>query len=87
MAIYFFLISIQDSILKHEINIFSIKEIHLMGGFKSGYLFIPLGFFIMRMTRHYFRLHSVNLQSVKPVSHPQEIWGHWFQLGVFEGRA
>ena len=53
-----------------------------MGGFKSSYLFIPLGLFIMRITRLYFPLLSVNLLSVKSVSHPEEIWGHRFQLGV-----
>ena len=55
-----------------------------MGGFKSSYLFIyiPLGFFVIRMTRHYFPLLSVNLLSVKPVSHLEKIWGHQFQLGV-----
>ena len=57
-----------------------------MGGFKSLsltifvyiYIYVPLGFFIIRMTRHYFPLLSVNLPSVKPVSHPEEIWGHQF---------
>ena len=77
----------QDSIFEHEINIFSIKEIYLMGGFKSSYLFIPLEFFIIRMTRHYVPLLSVNLQGVNPVSHSEEIWGHWFQLGVLGDRA
>ena len=72
MAIYLF-ISMQDSIFEHEINILSIKEIYLMEGFKSSYLFTPLGFFIIRMTRHYFPLLSVNLMSVKPVLHPEEI--------------
>ena len=24
---------------------------------------------------------------VKPVSHPEEIWGHRFQVGVLGGRA
>ena len=87
MAIHFFLISMQGSILEHEINMFSIKEIYLIGRFKSSYLFIPLGFFIIRMTRHYCPLLSVNLLSVKPVSHPEEIWGHWFQLEVLGGRV
>ena len=87
MAIYFFLISMLDSIFQHEINIFSIKEIYLMGGFKSRYLFIPLEIFIIRMTMHYFPLLSVNLLSVKPVLHPEEIWGHWFQLGVLGGQS
>ena len=72
----------QDSIFEHEINIFSIKEIYLMGECKSSYHFVPLGFFIIKITRHYFPLLSVNLLSVKPVSHPEEIWRHWFQLGV-----
>ena len=36
-----------------------------MGGFRSSYLFIPLGFLMIRMTRHYFPLLSVNLLSVK----------------------
>ena len=36
-----------------------------MGGFRSSYLFIPIGFFIIRMTRDYFPLLSVNLLSVK----------------------
>ena len=57
-----------------------------MGGFKSLslttfvyiYIYVPLEFFIIRMTRHYFPLLSVNLPSVKPVSHPEEIWGHQF---------
>ena len=55
-----------------------------MGGFKSSYLFIyiPLGFFVIRMTRHYFPLLSVTLLIVKPVPHPEEIWGHQLQLGV-----
>ena len=75
----------QDSIFEHEINIFSIKEIYLMGGFKSSYLFIPLEFFIIRMTMHYFPLLSVNLLNVKTVLHPEKIWGHWFQLGVLGG--
>ena len=82
MAIYFFLISMQDSIFEHETNIFSVKEIYLMGECKSSYHFIPLGFFIIRITRHYFPLLSVNLLSVKPVSHPEEIWRQWFPLGV-----
>ena len=82
MAIFFFLISMHESILEHDINMFSIKEIYLMGGLKSSYLFIPLGCFIIRMTRHYFPLLSVNLLSFKPVSRPDEIWGHRFQLGV-----
>ena len=58
-----------------------------MRGFKSSYLFIciPLGFFVIRMTRHYFPLLSVNLLSVKPVSHPEEIWGHQFQMEVLGG--
>ena len=58
-----------------------------MGGFRSRYLFIPLGFFIIRMTRHYFPLLSVNLLSVKSVSYPEEIWGHWFLLGVLGGQS
>ena len=37
-----FFISMYDSIFEHKI--FSIKEIYLMGWFKSRYLFIPLGF-------------------------------------------
>ena len=82
MAMYFFLISMQDSIFEHEI--FSIKEIYLMGGFKSSYLFILLEFFF---TRNYVPLLSVNLLSVKPVSLSGEIWGHRFQLGVLECRA
>ena len=28
---------------------------------------------------------SVNLLSVKPVLHPEEISGHWFQRGVLGG--
>ena len=87
MAIFFFLVFMHDSILEHDMNIFSIKEIYLMGGFKTSYLFIPLGFFITRMTRHYFLLLSVNFLSVKLASHPEEIWGHRFQLGVLGGRA
>ena len=71
MAIYFSLISLRDSIFEHEINTFSIHEIYLMEGFKSSCLFILLGFFIIRMTRHYFSLLSVNLLNVKPVSHPE----------------
>ena len=71
----------QGSIFEYKINTFSIKEIYLMGGFMSSYLFIPLGFFIIQMTRHYFPLLSVNLLSVKRVSHPEEVWGHRFQLG------
>ena len=51
---------------------------YLMREFKSRYLFIPLEFFIIRMTRYYLPLLSVNLLSVKPVSHPEEIWGHKF---------
>ena len=40
-------------------------------GYKSSYLFLyPLGFFILRMARHYFPLLSVNLLSVKPVLNP-----------------
>ena len=31
--IFFFLVSMHDSILEHDMNIFSIKEIYLMGGF------------------------------------------------------
>ena len=58
-----------------------------MGGFRSRYLFIPLGFFIIRMTKHYFPLLSVNLLSVKSVSYPEEIWGHCFQLGVLGGQS
>ena len=38
-----------DFIFEHEINILSIKEIYLMGGFKSSYLFISLGVFITKM--------------------------------------
>ena len=53
-----------DSIFEYEINIFSITEIHLKGGFRPTYFFIPLGFFIIRMTRYYFPLLSVNLLSV-----------------------
>ena len=87
MAIYFFVISMQDFIFKHEKNIFSIKEIYLMGGSKSSKLFIPLGFFVIRMTRHYFPLLSVNLLSIKPVSHQEKMWGHRFQLGVLGGDA
>ena len=77
----------QDSIFEHEINIFSTKVIYLMGGFKSSYLFIPLGFFIIRVIRQYFFLLSVNLLSLKPVSHPEKIWGHRFQLGVLVGQG
>ena len=36
-----------------------------MGGFTPSYFFIPLGLFIIRMTRYYFPLLSVNLLSVK----------------------
>ena len=36
------------------------------------------------MTRHYFTLLSVRPLSVKPVLHPEEIWGHRFQLGILE---
>ena len=57
--------SIHDSIFEHEINIFFIKEIYLTGGSRPTYLFIPLGFFIIRTTRYYFLLLSVNLLSVK----------------------
>ena len=39
------------------------------------------------MTRHYFPLLSVNFLSVKAVLHPEEIWGHQFQVGVLCGRA
>ena len=56
-----------------------------MREFKSRYLFIPLEFFIIRMTRYYLPLLSVNLLSVKPVSHPEEIWGHKFQPGDLGG--
>ena len=57
-------------------------------GYKASYLFLyPLGFFIIRMARHYFPLLSVNLQSVKPVLNPKEIWEHQFQLGFLEDRA
>ena len=75
----------QDSIFEHEINIFSIKEIYLMGECKSSYHFIPLGFFIIRITRHYFLLLSVNLLSVKPVSLQKKFgdigfrWESWGQ--------
>ena len=34
-----------DSIFEREVNLFSIKEIYLMGGFRSSYLLIPFGFF------------------------------------------
>ena len=47
-----------DSIFEHEINIFSIKEIYLMA-------YNGLGLFIIRITRYYFPLFSVNLLSVK----------------------
>ena len=69
----FFLISMHDSIFEHEIDIFSVREKHFMGGFKYSHLFIPLGFFIIRMTRHYFPLLSLNLLSVKSMLHPEEI--------------
>ena len=36
-----------------------------MGGFQPSYFFISLGFFIIRMTRYYFPLLSVNFLSVK----------------------
>ena len=81
----FFLISMHDFIFEHEINILSIKAIYLMGGFKSSYLFISLGVFITKMTRHHFLWLSVNLLSVNPLSHPKEIWGHWFKLRVLGG--
>ena len=60
-----------------------------MGVFKSShrFIYIPLGFFVIRMTRHYFPLLSVNLLSIKPVLHREEIWGHQCQLGVLGGRA
>ena len=60
-----------------------------MRRFKSSYLFIyiALRFFVIKMTWHYFPLLSVNLLSVKPVSHPEEIWGHQFQMGVLGGGA
>ena len=35
-----------DSIFEHEVNIFSISKIYLMGGCRPCYVFIPLG--------HYF---------------------------------
>ena len=42
-----------DSIFEHKTNIFSIKEIYLMEGFKSS---LPLEFFIIIITRNYFPL-------------------------------
>ena len=36
-----------------------------MGEFMSSYIFIPLGLFNVRMTRHYFPLLAVSLLSVK----------------------
>ena len=57
MAIFSFY-CFYDSIFEHEINIFSIKEIYSVA-------YNGLGFFIIRMTRYYFPLFSVNLLSVK----------------------
>ena len=61
---FLFLVYMHDSIFEYEINMFSIEEMHFMGGFRSSYFFIPLESFIIRMTRYYFTLLSVNLLSV-----------------------
>ena len=36
-----------DSIFEHEINIFSINKIYLMGRFRPCYVFIPLGLYFI----------------------------------------
>ena len=56
-----------------------------MGRFKSSHLFIyTIRIFIIRMTKHYFPLLSVNLLSDKPVLHPEKNLGTSVSAG---GRA
>ena len=49
MAVFLFLVPMHDYIFEHEVNIFSTREIYLMGGFWSSYFFIPLGFFLSKL--------------------------------------
>ena len=43
MEAFIFLVYIHDSVFEHEINIFPINRIYLMGGFRPSYVYIPVG--------------------------------------------